>query len=194
MTPDERRLAIVGAVVPLVLEAGTMPSTREIAEAAGVAEGTIYRVFDDKPALLLAVAEQVLNPPDGGERLLALVADLPDLHSRVRAVVERMQDSIHRVTAILTVLRPQLMAHAGEAPTGPPDFVIRANAELLTRLTQVFELHRDELRVDPGTAALSLRSLVFGAQHPGLTTASPLTADQIADVITHGVTRKDNVC
>ena len=34
--------------------------------------------------------------------------------------------------------------------------MLRANAVLLERLTFVFEQHRDELRTDPGTAALSL--------------------------------------
>ncbi|MEZ5097770.1 MAG: TetR/AcrR family transcriptional regulator [Nocardioides sp.] len=197
MRPEERRLAIVEAVIPLILESGTMPTTREIAEAAGVAEGTIYRVFDDKHALLWAVAEHVLAPPRAGEELGASLTDLPDLPSKIRVVVERMQRSIQRVSAILMVVRqqatPEHLAHA-EKRGGPPEFVVRANADLLTRLTAVFELHRDELRVEPAAAALTLRSLVFGSQHPGMTGDAPLTADQIADIVTHGVCRKDSPC
>lgn len=196
MRPEERRLAIVEAVIPLILQSGTMPTTREIAEAAEVAEGTIYRVFDDKHALLWAVAEHVLAPPRAGEELGASIADLPDLPSKIRLVVERMRQSIQRVSAILMVVRQQATAeHLEQAKHGgPPEFVTRANADLLRRLTQVFEPHRDELRVEPATAALTLRSLVFGSQHPGMTGDAPLTADQIADIVAHGVCRKDSPC
>jgi AcrR family transcriptional regulator len=47
MAPDDRRRAIVAAVVPLLLEHGDDVSTRQIADAAGIAEGTIFRVFPD---------------------------------------------------------------------------------------------------------------------------------------------------
>ena len=49
----------------------------------------------------------------------------------------------------------------------------------------------------PATDSATLaaqRSLVFGAQHPGMTGPAPLTPDQIADVVLHGVSRKDDPC
>ena len=49
---EERRAAIVTAALPLFLEGGARVTTREIATAAGIAEGTIFRVFDDKHALI----------------------------------------------------------------------------------------------------------------------------------------------
>ena len=65
MSPDDRRKAIVTALVPLIVERGGEVSTREIAQAAGIAEGTIFRVFPDKKSLLLAAAEEAINPADG---------------------------------------------------------------------------------------------------------------------------------
>ena len=76
MAPDERRRAIVDAVVPLLLEHGDDVTTRQIAEAAGIAEGTIFRVFPDKAALLLAAAEEIINPATGRAELEAALAGL----------------------------------------------------------------------------------------------------------------------
>ena len=50
--PTSAGAPIVDAVVPLLLEHGGDVTTRQIAEAAGIAEGTIFRVFPDKAALL----------------------------------------------------------------------------------------------------------------------------------------------
>jgi AcrR family transcriptional regulator len=198
MTSDERRKAIVEAVVPLVIETGAMPTTREIARAAGVAEGTIFRVFDDKPALLHALAEHVLDPPGADERFRAMVDGAPDLRGALRLVVERMQETSSRVTAILMVVRQSAaiahLAKPAAGPPGPPEFLLRANETLLERLTYVFALHDDELRVEPTVAATVLRGLVFGSQHPGMTGPAPLTPDQIVDAVLHGVARKDSPC
>ena len=51
LAPDDRRAALIEATLPLLREHGTAVSTRQIADAAGVAEGTIFRVFPDKNSL-----------------------------------------------------------------------------------------------------------------------------------------------
>ena len=62
MPLEERRSAIVAAALPLFLDQGRRITTREIAQAAGIAEGTIFRVFEDKNAVLDAVVEAALDP------------------------------------------------------------------------------------------------------------------------------------
>ena len=83
LSPDERRKAIVAALLPLLVERGEDVSTREIAQAAGIAEGTIFRVFPDKKSLLMAAAEEAINP-SGGQELFKAVSGLSD---RLRAAV-----------------------------------------------------------------------------------------------------------
>ena len=53
---------IVAATLPLLLEHGDRVTTRQIAEAAGIAEGTIFRVFADKDEIIVAVIEAALDP------------------------------------------------------------------------------------------------------------------------------------
>ena len=48
MPAEERRTAIIEAVRPLLAEYGESVTSKQIAAAAGIAEGTIFRVFADK--------------------------------------------------------------------------------------------------------------------------------------------------
>jgi AcrR family transcriptional regulator len=193
MAPDERRRAIIDAVVPLLLQNGGDVSTRQIAEAAGIAEGTIFRVFPDKPALLLAVAEETMSPADGRARLAALLEDVTTLRERVVVTARRLDERAERVMVVMMALRRQRMSeprgeggHA-ERPPGPPAFLVAANHALQEMLAQVFEPHRDELDVEPERAALLLRTLVVGSRHPGAHHDDRLTPDEIADVLLDGI-------
>ena len=192
MAPDERRRTLVEAVVPLLLEHGEAVTTKQIAEAAGVAEGTIFRAFADKAALLTAAAEETVNPSHGREELREALAGVTDLRARVLATIGLLQDRSERVVAVMMALRGVCReggdrAGSGHRSAGPPQFLVDSHRALLDRLTEVFEPHRDELTVEPRTAALLLRTLVLGARHPGADREQVLTADQIADALLEGI-------
>jgi AcrR family transcriptional regulator len=193
MAPEERRRAIVEAVVPLLLEHGGEVSTRQIAEAAGIAEGTIFRVFPDKAALLVAAARETVDPADGGAQLAAALEGVTDLRERVVITADRVVARSQRVMAVLMAVR-RLQAAEPDHPrqhTGPPAWLAEASRSLQEMLTTVFEPHRAELSVEPARAAMLLRTLVFGSRHPGAQPGDQLTGEEIADVLLDGVRRPD---
>jgi AcrR family transcriptional regulator len=196
MAPDERRRAIVDVVVPLLLQHGSEVTTRQIAEAAGIAEGTIFRVFPDKAALLMAAAEETMNPAHGRAELDEALAGATDLRERVLITARRLNDRSEKVVAVMMALRGVWLAQAADQAAGgtkkdhqhgPPRFIIDSHRALLDRLTEVFEPHRDELRIEPRQAALLLRTLVLGVRHPGSQVEEILTPDEIADALLLGI-------
>lgn len=185
LPPDERRQAIVDAVVPLLLEHGPGVTTRQIAEAAGVAEGTLFRVFEDKPALLHAAAHAVLDP-EKNRRALACIDPSLSLAAMVRAVAQQQLDSTVRTMAVLMAVRstsdaPERSRH------GPPAFVREAHRALHEGLTALFGRYSAQLRIEPERAALALRALILGSRQPWSDPASALTAAEIADLLLTGI-------
>ena len=195
LAPEDRRTAILAALIPLLVEKGGDVTTKEIAQAAGIAEGTIFRVFADKATLLVAAAEEAMNPADGQEEFAAALAGAADLRESVVIGAARILDRMRLTMAVMSAVRPYLAARIHEAardkkkiPLSPP-FMLKAQADLHDRLTGLFEPYADELAVDPATAALALRALTFGAARPEWGLAPALTPDQIADLVLDGVRR-----
>ena len=187
MPPAERRQAIVTAVLPLLTERGTDVTTRELAQAAGVAEGTLFRVFEDKAALLHAAAHSLLDPQQTRQALDDVDPAL-DLEAMVQTVAQHLLETTERVTTVLMALRGT-GAGAGPPPGrhGPPAFVAESARALLDGLTDLFARYRRELRVEPDRAALALRALVFGSRQPWTPGAARLSASEIAAIVLHGV-------
>src|SRR5947209_8293445 len=88
---DERRSTIVAAALPLLLEHGDRVTSRQIAEAAGIAEGTIFRVFADKDEIIAAVVEQALDPAPLEAALAQITPGLTFEAELVAAVVIMQQ-------------------------------------------------------------------------------------------------------
>jgi len=192
MAPDERRAAIVDATLPLVLKYGSGVSTRQIAEAADVAEGTIYRVFPDKDALMAAVTAKAFDPQPALRELAKIDRTMP-LRERLVAAVVVMQRRLNGVFGLIDAL----------GWTGPPkDHDHRRSDEVneahRTAMIDLIGPDAADLRVDAGEATHILRLLVFSGTHHRITQGRPLTAEQIVAILLDGLlarpTTEDSRC
>src|ERR1700739_414355 len=101
--PQERRAEIVAVTERLIVEHGGNVSTRAIAEAAGIAEGTIFRVFPTKEAIVDAIFEDAFNS-DGYRREISAVDLAADLKTRMVEVVKILQRRIRRIMALFAAI------------------------------------------------------------------------------------------
>ena len=171
LPPDERRAMIVEAMLPLLLEHGEMVTTRQIAEAAGIAEGTIFRVFDDKDELIAAVVEHAADPTRVEQAFAAIDVDLP-LEAAVTEAVRILQRRTLDMARLMASVGPR-HHRRGPIPDRPG-------------LVALFTAHRHEITVDPAAAARWLAAITMSTSHP-MIASELLPAEQIAALFLHGV-------
>lgn len=177
---DERRAAIVAATLPLLLEHGERVTTRQIADAAGIAEGTIFRVFDDKDALLAAVIQAALDPAPLEAAIGAIDPDLP-FERAIAAAIEVLQRRVIDVFHLASSVGSRLH----DRPRRPmPD-----SPALVALLTE----HADHLRLEPALAARHLRSVTLALTHPFLV-EHPEPVDGIRSFFLHGAAAGSEPC
>jgi AcrR family transcriptional regulator len=189
LPPDERRAAILEATVPLVREHGLAVSTRQIARAADVAEGTLFRVFPDKRALLKAAVEAALDPEAGVEALARIDRSLP-LEERLATVLDLMREGIEATWQLFAAIR------ATETDRNKlPMMEIRRSAEPLTAaVAELLEPDAHRLRVSPRKAARLLGPMLIATLHQARlesTDEAALTTAELVDLFLHGVARPD---
>jgi AcrR family transcriptional regulator len=185
LPPEQRRATIIKAALPLLRVFGTDVTTKQIAEAAGVAEGTVFRAFTDKESLIQAAVAQVFDPSETTEALRRVDVTLP-LRWRLITAIEIIRARLDTVWELMSALRmlspPEHVGHARKtfpAQHGP-DFIPEALMELI-------EPDREALRVDPMKAARILRLVTFGCTHPRITDSNPMTSEEVVDLILNGL-------
>jgi AcrR family transcriptional regulator len=185
LAPDERRRAIVEAVIPLLLERGAGVTTRQIAEAAGIAEGTIFRVFPDKAALILE-AVRVSVDPDPVRAELDGIYQGASFEAQLAEAARILLERFEVVVALLTVLRT-LPASSEHHTVGPPPFVAAANSVINEALLDIFRRHHDRLRIEPTRAVAAFRGLILASGHPSMSLTERLSVDEIVSVLLTGI-------
>lgn len=175
---------MVAAAAPLVRRAGRAVTTAEIARAAGVSEATVFHVFGTKEALIAAVVAREFSSTDS-QHLLARIDPEFDLEQRLAAVVRILRERLRSVFELMTVL----------GMSGPPrvpgfDFR-RSRQQFIETVADLLRPDADRLRFSPERAAELVRLITFATAHPALTDGKPLAAQDVADLVLHGILRDE---
>lgn len=202
LPPDERRLAILKAVLPVVRTRGTDVTTRELAEAAQVAEGTLFRVFDDKESLVREAIASALDPGDFLAELGQIDLALP-LEERlavvIRTGVARMADLALWMSMLHRARRGAGAPAPGRGHPGKHEGWAQRQAatQALVRaqLRRVLEPDSDRLRCPTDVAVVMLEAMLTGTivQSAGRLrqgqSAPGTDADLVVDFFLHGALR-----
>lgn len=161
-------------------------STRAIAQAAGVAEGTIYRHFPDKASLFLATVLESNVP------IIEWVTALPDRAGR-GTVEDNLADAAVQLAGLrdqivplelamaadpeLAAHRRKVLAAAGPSlPPGPPE-------ALASYLAAEQQLGRVRADVDPNEAAGILLGVLFALGTMPVVGDENLDPDRVASAV-----------
>ena len=179
----ERRSAIMAATERLLVERGQAVSTREIAEAAGIAEGTIFRVFATKDAIVDALFEDAFDACADWDKLTA-VDPASGLEPCLVELVELLQRRIRRVMALFAAV-------GFRKPQASPEILEqrRLGYEAIARLLRP---HHARLRTSPDAAARHIHGMVLAMTHPMLTDRPIHDPREIVDLALNGVARHTN--
>ena len=189
MAPDDRRDAIVTATLPLLVRSGAGVTTKEIAAAAGIAEGTVFRVFETKDELVRACFGKATDTTEVRAGLRAVDRGLP-LEQRLVAAVEIMHGHVQTVIALMTALHSSgVHLHRPPATAGGP---IRrpGDPEVDAAFIDLIGPDAALLRVPVERAVTYLSMLTMASVHPFFPDAKT-TAAEVVDVLLTGVLAPD---
>lgn len=183
MTPDDRRASIVDVAIPLILEHGADVTTRQIAEAARIAEGTVFRAFADKNELIDAAIARVMDPAET-VRMLEQIDPAQSLEAKIQQIVTLLHGQVSGAVRFMSALGPRDHArrekHDHDHRRPPLSEATDAVARLLAPDTA-------RLRVPVAMAVDYVRILVFGTAIPFVAGDTPADPAQLADFILHGI-------
>ena len=151
---DDRRAMIIECVIPLLLEHGRDVTSRQIAEAAGIAEGTVFRAFGDKETLIHAAASAFLEGT-GAMGLDAAIDPELALEEKLRILVDGMR---HRVRDVMRM--------ASIAGTRGPAVAEAQRLQFNAMVATLLDRERDLLSVDVNDLGDYLRMFAIASSLP----------------------------
>jgi AcrR family transcriptional regulator len=180
MTPEERRAMIIQTAIPLIAEYGAAVTTAKIARAAGIGEGTIFRVFVDKDELLQACIAEALSPEHAVRELDAIDVSQP-LPDRLAEAAEALQAHMSRMGAILGSLGHRGGKHPGTVRGAGRD---ESTTRIRAALAELLEPDQAALRRPPEQIAALFFGLLF--TQPRTENEPDLTPQELVEFFLHG--------
>lgn len=183
MSPEQRRAMIIQTAIPLVAEFGAAVTTAKVARAAGIGEGTIFRVFADKDELLQACLAEALSPEHAVRELGAIDVSQP-LPDRLVEAAEALQAHLARMGAIAGSLLAS--GHRGGKHPGTVRGAGRdeSTTRIRAALADLLEPDRAALRRPPEQVAALFFGLLF--TQPRLEDEPELSTGELVEVFLHG--------
>ncbi|WP_245741171.1 TetR/AcrR family transcriptional regulator [Herbiconiux ginsengi] len=177
---EDRRAMILDAVIPLLLEQGADITSKQIAEAAGIAEGTVFRAFGDKDTLIRAAAEKFFDPEYVRSGLRGIDPD-DSLESKIAQVIDIFRTRLRGVMRIMAALGRQ------EPPPRPEED--RAG-EIMA---QIFAPEAERLALSPRRITHFIRLVGFSSAIPQINEVdTPFTSEELAQIIVHGIMKEES--
>ena len=184
MPPEARRAALIAATEPLLERFGRDVSTKQIAEAAAVAEGTIFRVFPTKEALIDAVCDQVFDVERICTELRAISLDVP-LDARLTEAVGIMQVWLRQIFSLFHALRLDKRLSENH-----DDYMAKQRADnqrLNDVLVALLRPDASRIRLALVDAAEAIRITTLAFTHPWISDQRPHEPRLIVELLLHGV-------
>ena len=180
LPPSERRAAIIAATLPLLLEHGSAVTTRQIAEAAGIAEGTIFRVFPDIESLFQATVDAAYDPAQVAKELSS-IGSSGSFERRLAEGVRILQNRLTNVWQLTSISGlPKPAAHGARS--------VKIDRPDVAALIALLAPYASRLRRSPTAAAQLLRGLTLAGTHPALTAdGNPMDPDEIVSLLLDGL-------
>lgn len=178
---EERRAAIIDAVMPLLVDHGRDVTSKQMAEAAGVAEGTLFRAFGDKDSLIEAAVAKFLDPTSLRIELQSIPPELP-LDAKVLRIVELM---LQRFSDVFRVMAAIGVAH-------PPKRHERRHvfAEIIS---DVLAPQLSDLNWPPERTAHVIRLVTFAASIKEFNAGMEFDPRELAAIVLYGIAGKPAV-
>ncbi|MCA9839907.1 MAG: TetR/AcrR family transcriptional regulator [Trueperaceae bacterium] len=183
LAPDKRRRAIIEAVLPLLVERSATITTREIAEAAEVAEGTLFKVFPDKYAIILAAIEHQLDPEPLRVGLQNIDVEA-SLEAQLIAAARVITENSEEASALFAVLRT--MPPASNRPIEPPTFIHTWGEAVTSGVTTLLEPHQESLCFDHDRVAAAFVALLFTRRHPLAKPQERMSVTELVKLLLYG--------
>ncbi|MFD6903555.1 TetR/AcrR family transcriptional regulator [Streptomyces sp. NPDC060077] len=180
MSAEQRREMIIQSAIPLIAEYGAAVTTAKIARAAGIGEGTIFRVFADKEELLQTCVAKALSPDHVIRELDAIDVSQP-LPDRLAEAAEALQAHMSRMGAIMGALGHRGGKHPGTVRGAGRE---ESTARVRAALADLLEPERAALRRPPEQIAALFFGLLF--TQPRTEDEPDLTPQELVDVFLHG--------